>query len=128
MNLPKVSAISAILVGVFFLATTPEADATVHFALSKSTPEAETSVRAPAEIRLWFTQEPQEGTASIRLMQGEDSGVDVGEVRQAADDPKSFSVGIDGTLAAGDYTVSWRGMGADGHVVRDSFAFTVVAH
>ncbi|NNF11802.1 MAG: copper resistance protein CopC, partial [Gemmatimonadetes bacterium] len=31
------------------------------------------------------------------------------------------------TLPPGTYTVSWRGMGQDGHVVRDSFQFSVAA-
>ena len=41
---------------------------------------------------------------------------------------RSFVVGFHGTFPAGTYTVSWRGMGADGHVVRDTFQFSVEAH
>ena len=44
-----------------------------------------------------------------------------------ADDPRAFVVGLHGSLPPGVYTVSWRGMGADGHVMRDTFQFTVVA-
>ncbi|MGB1780339.1 MAG: hypothetical protein ACPHQP_12345, partial [Longimicrobiales bacterium] len=33
-----------------------------HFGLSKSMPEAGSTVTSPEEVRLWFTQVPQEGT------------------------------------------------------------------
>lgn len=98
-----------------------------HFALSKSSPEAGATVEAPSEIRLWFTEEPQEGTTSIRLVEAEEAGVHVMDIAQDADDPTSFYVELHGTLPAGTYNVSWRGMGQDGHVVRDSFEFTVGA-
>ncbi len=102
-------------------------DTTVHFALSKSTPEADATVEAPTEIRLWFTQEPQEGSTSIRLVEAEDAGVHVMDAAQDPDDATSFHAAIHGTLPPGTYTVSWRGMGQDGHVVRDSFQFSVAA-
>lgn len=97
-----------------------------HFALSRSMPAADASVEAsPAEIRLWFTEEPEEGTTQIRLVEAEDAGVHVMDVAQDEEDSRSFYIEMHGTLAPGDYTVSWRGMGADGHVVRDTFTFTV---
>jgi len=108
-------------------AVAPErADSALHFALARSAPSAGASIEAPAEVRLWFTQEPQKGTTSIRVVGAQDAGVRVGDVTQDPDDPTSFAVSLHGALPAGSYTVSWRGMGADGHVVRDTFAFTVV--
>jgi methionine-rich copper-binding protein CopC len=96
-----------------------------HFALRTSVPEAGSSVESPTEVRLWFTQEPQEGTTQIRIVEAESAGVHVMDVVQDADDPTSFSVEIHGTMPAGSYTVSWRGMGQDGDVVRDTFTFDV---
>jgi methionine-rich copper-binding protein CopC len=121
----RATALSIVLVAA--MAAAMPADVP-HFALSKSAPEADASVDAPTEIRLWFTQEPQEGTTQIRLVEADDAGVHVGDIMQDGDDPLSFSVELHGTLAAGTYTVSWRGMGADGHVVRDDFEFTVAAN
>ena len=46
---------------------------------------------------------------------------------QDAEDPLTFSIVLHGTLAPATYTVSWRGMGQDGHVVRDTFEFVVAA-
>lgn len=104
----------------------PTAD-DLHFALDRSTPEADATVEAPSEIRLWFTQEPQEGTASIRVVEAEEASVHVTEATQDNEDATSFYVQLHGTLPPGTYTVSWRGMGQDGHVVRDSFQFSVAA-
>lgn len=98
-----------------------------HFALDRSVPEADSTVESPTEIRLWFTQEPQEGTIQIRLLEADEAGVHVMDVTQDPEDPTSFFIVLHGELAAGDYNVSWRGMGADGHVVRDDFSFTVAA-
>jgi len=103
------------------------ADDALHFALDRSTPEADATVDAPSEIRLWFTQEPQDGTTSIRVVEAEEAGVHVTEAAQDPEDATSFFVQLHGTLAPGTYTVSWRGMGQDGHVVRDTFQFSVAA-
>lgn len=96
-----------------------------HFGLAKSSPESGATVTSPGEVRLWFTEEPQDGTVQIRLVEAEDAGVHVMDVAQDADDPTSFFIAMHGTLAPATYTVSWRGMGDDGHVVRDTFEFTV---
>ncbi|MDX1492858.1 MAG: copper resistance protein CopC [Longimicrobiales bacterium] len=124
-NALRATALGIALVGALSAAT--RTSPSLHFALSKSSPEADATVEAPSEIRLWFTQEPQEGTTSIRLVEAEDAGVHVMEAVQDTDDPTSFYVELHGTLPAGTYTVSWRGMGQDGHVVRDSFKFSVAA-
>lgn len=103
------------------------AEAVLHFGLSRTAPEAGSSVAAPSEVKLWFTEEPQAGTISIRLLEAEDAGIHVMDAVQDSEDPRAFSVALHGTVPAGTYTVSWRGMGADGHVVRDTFQFTVVS-
>ena len=48
------------------------------------------------------------------------------DVVQDEEDGQSFFIQLHGELSPGTYNVSWRGMGADGHVVRDTFEFTVV--
>ena len=98
-----------------------------HFALSKSSPEAGATVASPGEVRLWFTEEPQDGTVQIRLVGADEAGVHVMDVAQDGDDVTSFFIELHGTLPPATYTVSWRGMGDDGHVVRDAFEFTVAA-
>ncbi len=96
----------------------------LHFALSKSVPEKDATVAPPDELRLWFTQEPQENSLSIRLMAGEEP-VETGPAEEDPDDGKVFSVAIENALGVGDYAIAWRGLGQDGHVVRGEIPFTV---
>jgi copper transport protein len=127
-TLLQTTALTAGLVGALVAASPMAHDDAFHFALDRSAPEADATVEAPSEIRLWFTEEPQEGTTSIRVVEAEDAGVHVTEVVQDEEDATSFYVQLHGALPAGTYTVSWRGMGDDGHVVRDSYQFSVAAH
>ena len=101
------------------------ASSDVHFALSKSMPEADSSIESPAEVRLWFTEAPEDNTVSIRLVDGDAGLVEAGDVAQDADDAKIFSVAVQQVLPAGSYAVAWRAIGDDGHVVRGDFTFAV---
>ena len=98
-----------------------------HFALSKSSPEADSSVDSPAEIRLWFTEVPEARTTSIRLIASDGEPIRTADVAQDEDDDRSFGVTLEHALSADTYTVAWRAIGADGHVVRDDYEFAVVA-
>ena len=115
------------LIGVLAAATLPGAVESLHFGLSKSLPEADSSVEAPAEVRLWFTEEPQEGTVSIRIIDADEEPAMTMDVTQSEEDARSFAVAFHHPPAPGVYTVAWRGMGSDGHVVRDTFSFTITA-
>ena len=116
-----------LLVGLAAATPSDVVDAEFHFALSKSAPVADSSLESPAEIRLWFTEVPDAGTTSIRLIGADEQVIRTGDVAQNQEDRQSFSVALEGTLSSGTYTVAWRAMGADGHVVRDDYEFTVVA-
>jgi methionine-rich copper-binding protein CopC len=97
----------------------------VHFGLRSSTPAADATVASVDAIRLTFTQVPQENSATIRLVNAAGDLVETGAVQVAEDDPMTVSVAVDRPLANGRYTVAWRGMGDDGHVVRGEFGFTL---
>jgi methionine-rich copper-binding protein CopC len=122
-----------LLAALIFLAlgasSTAQADdvSVFHFALSKSMPEADAVVASPSEVKLWFTQAPQEGTTSIRVLGGDAEPIHTADVVQDAEDGSIFSVALHGTLAPGQYTVAWRALGEDGHVVRGDFSFSVTA-
>lgn len=99
----------------------------LHFALSKSVPADSSAVRAASEIRLWFTEVPEDGTLSIRLLTATGDAVHTGEVAQDEQEPTAFSVELHGVLAPGPYTVAWRAVGGDGHVARGTLTFTVTS-
>lgn len=113
-------------VGVVLAVGATSVDA-LHFALSRSVPAADATVASPAEVRLWFTEAAAENSASIRLVNAAGAAVETGETTQAAADAPVYSIAVGRTLAAGRYTVAWRGIGDDGHVVQGEFAFTVSA-
>lgn len=99
-----------------------------HFGLASSIPADKADVHAVDQIRLVFTQEPAAGSLSVRLVDASGALVPTSAPVKDAEDGKRFSVQPNATVVPGRYTVSWRGMGADGHVVRGDFSFTVMAH
>ena len=96
----------------------------LHFTLSKSEPAADATVSPPEELRLWFTEAPQDNSTSIRLMAG-DAPVETGPATPDSDDDKVYSVAVGHPLGAGGYSIAWRSMAADGHVVRGAIPFSV---
>lgn len=119
------TAFSALCLALLTAAVPGDAPTSPHFALADSDPKAGSTVHEVGVVTLRFTEEPQDGSVSIRLIDSAEEVVPAGEAVQSADDPRSFSVDPEGSLTNGTYTVSWRGMGADGHVVRDTFSFVV---
>lgn len=99
----------------------------LHFDLDRSSPEAGEVVSELTGVELWFTQVPQDETTSIRVVDDAGELVPTGDVVQDPEDGAHFSVALERPASPGDYTVAWRGMGQDGHVVRDDFSFTVGA-
>jgi methionine-rich copper-binding protein CopC len=103
----------------------PVAGPLPHLGLARSAPADSATVEALSEIRLWFTEAPQEGTVSVRLL---DAGEELRPTETPVADPEdgtAFSVALPDGLARGAYVVSWRAMGADGHVVRGQLVFSV---
>ncbi|MDX1579919.1 MAG: copper resistance protein CopC, partial [Gemmatimonadota bacterium] len=105
----------------------PAAATGLHLELDKSAPEAGAVLaESPSSVTLWFTQAPQMAGTSVRLVSGGEP-LDLGDAVASEDDPKIIVLAISEPLADGEYTVVWRAMAADGHVVRGDFPFTVRA-
>jgi methionine-rich copper-binding protein CopC len=97
----------------------------LHFELSRSVPEADAIVTSAPEIRLWFTEAAQENSVGIRLLTADSTTVATAPPARDRNDARIYSVAVPAPLPGGRYTVAWRGIGDDGHVVTGSFAFTV---
>jgi methionine-rich copper-binding protein CopC len=130
MNMKNKSWIALTLLLAAGAATPATVDPTVafHFELEKSAPEDGASVHSISEVRLWFTQVPQDETTSIRVVNEAGEALPTGDVVQDEEDGRIFSVSIAAGLAPGAYTVAWRAMGEDGHVVRGDLSFSVASH
>jgi hypothetical protein len=112
-----------ILTAVVLIAT--GATALRHFGLSRSQPEADSIVTSAPEVRLWFTEAAQENSVGVRLLRADSTAVETAPVARDRNDGKIYSLAVPAPLPGGRYTVAWRGIGADGHVVTGSFVFTV---
>jgi copper resistance protein C len=98
-----------------------------HAYLVRSSPAGRATVaRAPARVQLWFNErlEPAYSRVSVRRADGRQ--VDAGDVRVEPTEPTRLSVGVP-PLDAGVYTVRYRVLSVDGHVVDAEFPFTVGA-
>lgn len=112
------------LVAGGLVAATPNATPP-HFALAKSSPEAGAMAHEVTSVTLWFTEAAQAGSVTIRILDGAEEAVASSDPVEVEGESHAFRVTPRQPLATGTYTVAWRGMGADGHVVRDTFSFMV---
>jgi methionine-rich copper-binding protein CopC len=98
-----------------------------HAALVKSTPAPRaTLIKSPDRVRLWFNEPLETKFARVSVWDGQGRQIDQEDARVGPDDPKALSVGIP-ALGPGAYTVRYRVLSVDGHVVEGSFRFTVRA-
>ncbi len=101
------------------------AAAVAHAFLVKSAPAPRAILNhPPARVELWFNErlEPAYSTLSVTGESG--VPVDRGDVAVGPEDPKRLGVSLT-ALAPGRYTVRFRVLSVDGHVVESSFPFSV---
>ena len=111
-------------VGLAALAFWP-AVALAHAILVKSVPaQRAVLVEPPPRVELWFNErlEPAYSTASVTNEAG--AQVDLRDVAVSAENPRRLSLSLP-PLEPGRYTVSFRVLSVDGHVVESRLTFTV---
>jgi methionine-rich copper-binding protein CopC len=114
----------AMATGFLALVGVTAATTAVHLRLTASHPAAdEVLPGAPDTVRLWFSEAPEQSLSAIGI-EGAQGRIELGDV-EATDDPTSIKAQVKGELPPGDYGVTWRAAGLDGHVVRGSYEFTV---
>jgi methionine-rich copper-binding protein CopC len=123
----KTTLLAAALLTAFVTVGSTAATAAFHFELKRSEPAANATVPSPAAVRLFFSEAPEDGSVGIRLIAPVGDPVETGEVTVDEHDATVFSVSVGRKLSVGTYTVSWRGIGDDGHVVRGDYTFEVSA-
>ncbi len=96
----------------------------LHLKLDRSDPKADATVdAAPTAVRLWFSQAVELPATRVTITDGAKQDVAVQALERAEDG--AIVAPIPATLPGGRYTVAWRTMARDGHVVRGEFAFSV---
>jgi putative copper export protein/methionine-rich copper-binding protein CopC len=116
--------LAAALAGLWLVAAGTPAGA--HALLRESDPASGSTLeQPPPQVVLTFTERPEPGLSSIRVLDTGGQPVEQGEAAPVSGQPLQFAVGL-GDLADGTYTVSWRVVSKDdGHVTAGSFAFGV---
>ena len=99
--------------------------ADAHAWYLRSNPAADARLaRAPAEIRVSFTEPPDVRGSEIQVLTTEGRRVDRGDLR-ATDEPNGLAVAVE-PVGDGGYTVAWTVLSTvDGHTTKGSFVFAV---
>jgi copper resistance protein C len=96
-----------------------------HASLVKSVPAQRAVLqRPPAHIQLWFNERLEPRYSSLTVVDSKGARVETGAMEIGADDPKRLSAALK-ELPAGRYTVKYRVLSTDGHIVQSEFPFTV---
>ncbi len=96
---------------------------TKHLTLVDSSPKQdEVLAEAPTQILLRFNEVLDLAQCGISL-RGSDGAIDLGEL--TLPDSVSVSAPVTGSMADGEYRVSWIASAKDDHAVRGRYSFTV---
>ena len=114
------------LAAVIGLAIGPAQVARAHGVLRSSDPGPGAVVdQSPANITLSFTEAPELGFSSVKVLDGTGRSFGAGTLQAVTGDPETVSQPIQ-SLPKGVYTVSWRIVSrVDGHLTAGSFGFGV---
>jgi methionine-rich copper-binding protein CopC len=97
-----------------------------HAFLVRSRPGARAAVvRAPERVQLWFNERLEPAYSRVSVWNGATQRVDAGDARVTESEPTELSVSVP-ALPAGSYTVRYRVLSVDGHVVESEFVFSVL--
>jgi methionine-rich copper-binding protein CopC len=124
-----VSALKRIMAGSVLLmamaASLHSAPALAHAMLVKAEPPRRAVLTVtPGQVRLWFNEEVEKDYAALAVLNADKTPVTDAKPTIAPDDARAIVLPLP-ELAAGKYTVKFRVLSVDGHVVDSSYDFTV---
>jgi copper resistance protein C len=103
----------------------PAASALAHSMLVKAEPARRAVLtKAPNQVRLWFNEKIEGDYASLIVLDDKKQSITDVKPTLASDDPKSIILPLP-ELLPGKYSIKFRVLSVDGHVVESSFDFTV---
>ena len=96
-----------------------------HSMLTKAEPPRRAILtKSPTQVRLWFNEKLEGDYASLVVLDANKQPITEVKPTLAPDDPKSIILPLP-ELQPGKYSVKFRVLSVDGHVVESSFDFTV---
>jgi copper resistance protein C len=103
------------------------AAALAHAMLVRAAPAARASLAQPPDrVHLWFNERLEPAYSRVSVHDHAGQRVDVADAGVDPAEPRRLSVGVP-PLAAGTYTVRFRVLSVDGHLLESEFPFTVRA-
>ena len=122
VHAPKRVVVGAVMAMAICMYTAP---AWAHSMLVKAEPPRRALLaKAPTQVRLWFNEEIEGDYASLVVLDAEKHPVTEIHPQLAPDDRKSIVLPLP-ELVPGKYSVKFRVLSVDGHVVESTFDFTV---
>tara|TARA_B100000686_G_C16694877_1_gene919887 strand:+ start:195 stop:599 length:405 start_codon:yes stop_codon:yes gene_type:complete len=127
MGIIKLMVHIRVIIGIVLLAIMwPHASPVwAHAQLIKAEPARRAALdSAPEQIRLWFNEEIEGAYTTLTVSGPNKKLITNAKPRVVKDDPKSIILSIPETKP-GKYTVKFRVLSVDGHVVDSAFNYTV---
>ncbi len=98
-----------------------------HASLMRSVPAHRAVLgQVPERVQLWFNERLEPAYSTVSVWNEAGAQVDARDVTVGPDDPRRLSVTVE-TRQPGLYTVKYRVLSVDGHIVDNRFTFTVKA-
>jgi hypothetical protein len=108
-----------------FVLGVPVSSAFAHSMLVKAEPPRRAVLtKSPTQVRLWFNEKIEGDYASLAVLDAKKQPITDVKPTLAPDDQKSIVLPLP-ELAPGKYSVKFRVLSVDGHVVESTFEFTV---
>jgi len=98
--------------------------ALAHGHLDHAKPEVGSTVAAPSEVSLWFTEAVEPKFSSIVVQDAKGTAMQVGKAEVASDNAANLKIKVK-PLAPGVYKVTWKILSVDTHRTQGTFSFTV---
>lgn len=99
--------------------------AEAHALLVKAEPARRAALsRAPHQVKLWFNEEIEPAYTQMSVVDANDKPVTDAKFQVPADDRKLMVLALP-DLVPGKYTVRFRVLSVDGHVVESSYDFVL---
>lgn len=122
---PSIHSFASIVFIVVIALGAPVTSAFAHSQLVKAEPPRRAVLtKPPTQVRLWFNEKVEGDYASLVVLDAEKQPITETKPTLAPDDPKSIVLPLP-ELAPGKYSVKFRVLSVDGHVVESTFDFTV---
>jgi methionine-rich copper-binding protein CopC len=99
--------------------------ASAHARLITAAPKAGTTVAAPKDLKLTYSESIVAAGSSVSLADAKGGAVATGPLAVDAKNKRLVTVPVTAKLAPGVYKVNWSMKSEDGHTMSGGFGFTV---